>query len=244
MPIQHGTPIGYLTDDPKAKMSWTLEEYLVNVVGGCNQKVDGWPEHITFQNLSDIKGKGGTAQITYLLHLWETGKMRFVQLTDDERKLYRADPTQFAPAPNCAHSKARRTRPDLGTRRKARRDPRGTLLYGPPKSAVEIEDSDIEDADVFSSSPAQAPTQAAELSDDIESSDGFALEESAGDELSDDIEDADGCLLWHPSVQAELSDDIEDDVDEFPPIDTVAQAELSDDIEDADSVASDASSSA
>lgn len=183
-----------MTDDPHAKMSWTVDEYLVNVIGGCNYKLEGWPPHITFQNLSDIKGKGGTTQIAYLLHLWEKGKMRFVQLTDDERKLYRADPMQFAPAPDCVHSTPRRTRPDLGTRRKARRSPKGTLLYGPPKSAAEIVESDVEDSapDTFSSSPPlhtpPAHDESEQVSDDIQDADGFAYALSP----ADDILDADG----------------------------------------------------
>ena len=128
-------------------MFWTFEEYVEIVVGEYHYKLVGWPRDTRFANLSDVRG--GEMTMAYLLRLWKTKKMRFVALTDDEHRLLATDPEYFKPAPDCAHSKRRTPRADTGKRRKARRNPKGTVLGG-PKTPVEVPESDedpILDAD-------------------------------------------------------------------------------------------------
>ncbi len=128
-------------------MFWTVEEYLEIVVGLFRYKLLGWPGSVKFANLSDIRG--GQATLDRLSHLWRTGRMRFVKLTDEEYAQFRRCPFQFAPAPECAHAKPRKTRSHLGRRMRPRRTAHGNVLTG-PKTPVEVPDEeDISDADDF-----------------------------------------------------------------------------------------------
>ncbi len=133
-----------LTQDPHAGMFWTLEDYLDVVCGQYGYKLVGWPQHVTFANLSRIRG--GVDRLSHLLRLWETGRMRFVPLTDDEHHLLRTDAERLAPAPVelCARSTSRSIRRDCGERRKPKRLPNGRVVDG-PKTPVRVPESDEED---------------------------------------------------------------------------------------------------
>ncbi len=68
----------------RATMKWTPKGYAKGVVLRRRRKLSVWPvwADIPFANLSDIPG--GEPIIEYLLNLWTTGMMRFVEATETD----------------------------------------------------------------------------------------------------------------------------------------------------------------
>ncbi|KAM5540267.1 hypothetical protein V8D89_006086 [Ganoderma adspersum] len=93
-------------------MYWTLEDYIESVVLQHGLKLVGWPLDIPFQNLSNIRG--GAPVLTHLEHRWESGILRFVRITEDERRAASCDAKQLAPAPKYAQRKHPGGREDIG----------------------------------------------------------------------------------------------------------------------------------
>ena len=103
---------GEVTGDDEAGMYWTLEDYIESVVLQHGLKLVGWPPDIPFQNLSNIRG--GVSTLTHLEHLWESGILRFVRITEDERMAASLNAKHLAPAPKCAQRKRPGGREDIG----------------------------------------------------------------------------------------------------------------------------------
>ncbi|KAI1783734.1 hypothetical protein LXA43DRAFT_902946 [Ganoderma leucocontextum] len=119
-----------VTGDDEAGMYWTLEDYIESVVLQHGVKLIGWPPDIPFQNLSNIRG--GAPVLTHLEHLWESGILKFVRITEDERLAASLNAKHLAPAPKCAHRKCPGGREDIGRGRyRYRTNPYGLPLRHP-----------------------------------------------------------------------------------------------------------------
>ncbi|PIL33274.1 hypothetical protein GSI_04724 [Ganoderma sinense ZZ0214-1] len=122
---------------PGRKMRWTLKAYFKYVYLALRLKLVGWPHDIPFMNLSDITG---LTRISRIATLWESGRMYFAPVTDEEYLAALVDPLSCAPGP-LHHGFA----PDLGRcdikKRKYRpkTDPlnlrQGRYIRNRPKSA-------------------------------------------------------------------------------------------------------------
>ncbi|KAI0667201.1 hypothetical protein C8Q78DRAFT_948678, partial [Trametes maxima] len=84
------------TNDPHARMSWTLAQFLRRIFLRYQLKLIGWPKGLVWQNLSNITG---LARISLLIHLFKAGLMRFEPNTPAERDAARLDPCTAAPGP-------------------------------------------------------------------------------------------------------------------------------------------------
>ena len=96
-------------------MFWTLEDYIESVVLQHGYKLVGWPRGVPFKNLSDVHG--GMSMLTHLEHLWGSGDLKFVPITEGERLAASIDPNRLAPASNCARRKRPGGREDIGRAR-------------------------------------------------------------------------------------------------------------------------------
>ncbi|KAM5531125.1 hypothetical protein V8D89_013083 [Ganoderma adspersum] len=101
-----------VTGDDEAGMYWTLEDYIESVVLQHGVKLVGWPPDIPFRNLSNIPG--GVSVLTHLEHRWESGILKFVRITEDERRAASLHPELLAPAPKYAKRKQPGSREDIG----------------------------------------------------------------------------------------------------------------------------------
>lgn len=128
-----------LTGDPFAAMWWTLEDYADNVVCGYGYQLIGWPGGVTFTNLSKVTG--GTATLRRLQELWDDKVLKFVPVTEAERRIAVNHPDWFAPARQCAHRrKTTAPRNHTGTFvRPRRRRGDGKPKLGPKTPAYVVE---------------------------------------------------------------------------------------------------------
>ncbi|KAM5531133.1 hypothetical protein V8D89_015203 [Ganoderma adspersum] len=78
-----------VTGDDEAGMYWTLEDYIDNI-------------------------PGGVSVLTHLEHRWESGILKFVRITEDERRAASLHPELLAPAPKYAKRKQPGGREDIG----------------------------------------------------------------------------------------------------------------------------------
>ncbi|KAM5530915.1 hypothetical protein V8D89_015405 [Ganoderma adspersum] len=119
-----------VTGDDEAGMYWTLEDYVESVVLQHGLKLVGWPPHIPFQNLSNIRG--GASELTHLKLRWESGILRFVPITEDERMAASLNAEHLAPAPKYARRKCPGGREDIGRGRyRYKTNPYGLALRHP-----------------------------------------------------------------------------------------------------------------
>ncbi|KAM5533694.1 hypothetical protein V8D89_012661 [Ganoderma adspersum] len=81
---------------PGSKMHWTLKAYLKHVFLALRIKLVGWPPDIPFMNLSDITGLARLSRITTL---WESGRMYFAPVTDEEYLAALKNPLTCSPSP-------------------------------------------------------------------------------------------------------------------------------------------------
>ncbi|KAM5541992.1 hypothetical protein V8D89_004302 [Ganoderma adspersum] len=81
---------------PGSKMRWTLKAYLKYVFLALRIKLVGWPPNIPFMNLSDITGLARLSRITTL---WESGRMYFAPVTDEEYLAALENPLTCSPSP-------------------------------------------------------------------------------------------------------------------------------------------------
>lgn len=136
-----------------ARMRWTLEDYIKSVVLQLGYKLVGWPDDLTFTNLSELQG--GRRTLENLEALWSSSLLAFVSITVAEREAAAADPANLAPAQKCVHRKVvlPGSRSDINrTRYRYKTNPYNLPLRHPrdgPKTPKEVPDdvSDIEDAD-------------------------------------------------------------------------------------------------
>ncbi|KAM5536333.1 hypothetical protein V8D89_010025 [Ganoderma adspersum] len=78
------------------KMRWTLWAYYKFVFLALRIKLVGWPHDVPFMNLSRITS---LARISRIVALWETGKMHFAPVSDDEHRAALDHPESCAPGP-------------------------------------------------------------------------------------------------------------------------------------------------
>ncbi|KAM5536938.1 hypothetical protein V8D89_009395 [Ganoderma adspersum] len=76
-------------------MCYTAEEYARIIVWCLGWILDGWPYHIPFTNLSNIKG--GVRPLRILWDLWQNGTLRFVRAPHDVRERALHDPESVLP---------------------------------------------------------------------------------------------------------------------------------------------------
>lgn len=76
-------------------MCYTAEEYARIIVWCLGWILDGWPYHIPFTNLSNIKG--GVRPLRILWELWQDGTLRFVRAPHDVRERALHDPESVLP---------------------------------------------------------------------------------------------------------------------------------------------------
>ena len=87
-----------------------------DVVNRYRVRIEGWPlADVPFKNLSDVHG--GMSMLTHLEHLWGSGDLKFVPVTEGERLAASIDPNRLAPASNCARRKRPGGREDIGRAR-------------------------------------------------------------------------------------------------------------------------------
>ena len=113
-------------------MFWTLEDYIKSVVLQHGYKLVGWPRDVPFMNLSDVHG--GVSMLISLEHLWDSGDIKFVPITEDERIAASSDAKRLAPARHCAHRKRPGGREDIGRARyRYKTNPHNLPLRRPKK---------------------------------------------------------------------------------------------------------------
>ncbi len=76
-------------------MCYTAEEYARIIVWCLGWILDGWPYHIPFTNLSNIKG--GVRPLRILWDLWQNGTLKFVRAPHDVRERALHDPESVLP---------------------------------------------------------------------------------------------------------------------------------------------------
>ncbi|KAH9856903.1 hypothetical protein C2E23DRAFT_693032, partial [Lenzites betulinus] len=81
--------------DEDASMSWCVRGYHKKIYVKYGLELRGWPDGITFTNLSDVTGY---QQISTLCVLWETGAMKFVPAELDKAARAKRQAVDVAPS--------------------------------------------------------------------------------------------------------------------------------------------------
>ena len=81
---------------PGQKMRWTLKGYWKYIYLALRLKLIGWPHDIPFMNLSDITG---FARISRIATLWDSGRMYFAPVSDEEYLAALKNPVSCSPSP-------------------------------------------------------------------------------------------------------------------------------------------------
>lgn len=151
-------------------MRWNAEDFHASIAVKYGVRLEGWPEHLIFANLSDVPG--GISTMRDLLGRIQHGTLAFTELSEAERKTLtvgNAAPGRFTPRP------PRAERRDYGRQRvppwlRKSRPPRKVCMG--PKSDKYIEDSDAYDSEVEEIESVEGVADGDGLSE-IESASGF-----------------------------------------------------------------------
>ncbi|KAI0737256.1 hypothetical protein C8Q80DRAFT_1243572, partial [Daedaleopsis nitida] len=133
------THLAIRSGKPKMRMCWTVSTYVKTIFIKLGLELIGWPPSLPFTNPSNEE-LTGLARISLLLSLWETGKMCFVHVSDEDRRAAADDP--LSAAPNVRHRglTEREERGDSGERRlRPVSDPMNFPQL--PKSAAVVSDA-------------------------------------------------------------------------------------------------------
>ncbi|TFY54082.1 hypothetical protein EVJ58_g9069 [Rhodofomes roseus] len=128
------------TGDATARMRWNAEDFFTFVAAEYGVRLEGWPKHLTFANLSRVSG--GIRTMRQLCGRIQCGFLHFVRLSREEHDVLNVDkaaPGRYVPRPR------RATRSDYGKQRvlpwlRLSRPPRQIRMG--PKSKPYVDDSD------------------------------------------------------------------------------------------------------
>ncbi|KAG2741137.1 hypothetical protein P692DRAFT_201684588, partial [Suillus brevipes Sb2] len=129
-----------VTSDPSAKMQWA--DYFRNVVQRYQVIVEGWPENIPFTNLS--QSSSALQDLEMLFHRWDTGKIYWRTLSDDEFAQLRKEREDKLESGELVERR-RRTRSDKGKKRNNAGASKSTTHRKQYKSAEIIADDNSDD---------------------------------------------------------------------------------------------------
>ncbi|KAH9834964.1 uncharacterized protein C8Q71DRAFT_859302 [Rhodofomes roseus] len=162
----------FFTGDPVARMRWNAEDFFTFVATKYGVRLEGWPQHLTFANLSRVPG--GIRTMRQLCGRIQCGFMHFDRLSREERDVLtveKAAPGWYVPRPR------RATRSDYGKQRvlpwlRLSRPPRQIRMG--PKSKPYVDDSDAYETEVEDIEDGEAEVDGGGGGvSDIESASGF-----------------------------------------------------------------------
>ena len=105
--------VGEISGEPSAKMEWA--NFFRNVVQRYRVNIEGWPEKIPFDNLSNVSS--ALPDLEMLLRSWESGATYWKTLSEDEYEdIHHKRDEKILSGELTEHR--RRTRSDKGKKRK------------------------------------------------------------------------------------------------------------------------------
>ena len=116
-------------------MPWTLKAYYKRVFLQDKMQIVGWDPLVPFMNLSKITG---LTNISRLASRWNSGKMYFARVSDEEYEAARRDPLLAAPSPLHDHFEPRLGRDDVKRRYKTTPGFPARYVRDGPKSAKTV----------------------------------------------------------------------------------------------------------